>query len=88
MAISAARALPDRALWLSSSTRVGAARTGKLFSAAILEDYSHTLKELREVGYVTYARRQLSPYLRACVDQFSRQQRSMTERLIERISKN
>jgi len=67
---------------------VGAVRTGKLFSAAILEDYSHTLNELREVGYVTYARRQLSPYLRACVDQFSRQQRSMTERLIERIRKN
>ena len=88
MAISAARALPDRALWLSSSTRVGAARTGKVFSAAILEDYSHTLKELRDVGYVAYARRQLSPYLRACVDQFSRHQRSMTERLIERIRKN
>ena len=88
VAISAVRALPDRARWLSSSTRVGAVRTGKLFSAAILEDYSHTLNELREVGYVTYARRQLSPYLRACVDQFSRQQRSMTERLIERIRKN
>jgi hypothetical protein len=67
---------------------VGAARAGKLFSAAILEDYSHTLNELREAGYITYARRQLSPYLRACVDQFSRQQRSVTERLIERIRKN
>jgi hypothetical protein len=88
MAISAVRALPDRALWLSSSTRVGASRTGKLFSAAILEDYSHTLNELREVGYITYARQQLSPYLRACGDQFSRRQRSMTERLIERIRKN
>jgi len=42
VAISAVRALPDRARWLSSSTRVGAVRTGKLFSAAILEDYSHT----------------------------------------------
>jgi hypothetical protein len=88
MAISAVRALPERALWLSSSTRVGAVRTGKLFSAAILEDYSHTLNELREVGYSTYARQQLSPYLRACVDQFSRQQRSVTERLIEKIRKN
>jgi hypothetical protein len=87
MAISAVRALPDRALWLSSSTRVAASRTGKLFSAAILEDYSHTLNELRKVGYITYARRQLSPYLRACVDQFSRQQRSLTERLIERVRK-
>ncbi|HWZ64029.1 MAG TPA: hypothetical protein VNX02_13480 [Steroidobacteraceae bacterium] len=85
MAIAAVRALPERALWLSSSTRVGAARTGKLFAALILEDYSRTLDELREVGYIAYARRQLSPYLRACAHQFSRQQRSMTERLIERI---
>jgi hypothetical protein len=88
LAISAVRALPDRARWLSSSTRVGAIRTGRLFSAAMLEDYGHTLNELRQVGYVTYARRQFSPYLRACVDQFSRQQRSTTERLIERIGKN
>jgi hypothetical protein len=87
VAISAVRALPDRARWLSSSTRVSAVRTGKLFSAVVLNDYSHTLNELREVGYVTYAKRQLSPYLRACADQFSRQQRSMTERLIERIRK-
>jgi hypothetical protein len=85
MAISAVRALPDRARWLSSSTRVGAKRAGKLLSAALLDDYSHTLNELREVGYVTYTRRQLSPYLRACVDQFSRHQRTLTERLIERI---
>jgi hypothetical protein len=55
MAISAARAVPDQVLWLSSSTRVGAARAGRLLSAAILEDYGHTLNELRDVGYVTYA---------------------------------
>jgi hypothetical protein len=85
IAISAVRALPERARWLSSSTRVAAKRTGKLLSATLLDDYSHTLNELREVGYVTYARRQLSPYLRACVDQFSRHQRTLTERLIERI---
>lgn len=85
MAISAVRTLPDRARWLSASARAGAARTGKLFYATILEDYSHTLGELREAGYATYARRQLSPYLRACVDQFSGGQRSITERLIERI---
>ena len=88
MAVSAVRALPDRARWLSSSTRVGAARTGKLLFATILDDYSRTLAELGEVGYVTYAKRQLSPYLRACVDRFSRHQRSMTERTIERIRRN
>jgi hypothetical protein len=85
MAISAMRALPDRARWLSSSTRVAAKRSGKLLSATLLDDYSRTLEELREVGYVTYAKRQLSPYLRACADQFSRHQRTLTERLIERI---
>jgi hypothetical protein len=84
MAISAVRALPARARWLSSSTRVGAKRTGKLLSAALLDHYGQTLGELREVGYLTYARRQLSPYLRACVDQFSRHRRSLTERLIDR----
>ena len=88
MAISAVRAVPDRALWLFSSARVGAARTGSLFSTAILEDYSHTLNELRDVGYASYARRQLTPYLRACVDQFSRRERSMTERVIETMRKN
>ena len=87
MAISAVRALPERARWLSSSARVGAARTGSIVSAAILEDYRRTLEELREAGYVAYARRQLSPYLRACVDQFSRQRQSLTERLIQRFRK-
>jgi hypothetical protein len=85
LALAAARALPARARWFSSSARVGAARTGKLFYATILEDYSHTLSELREAGYVSYARRQLSPYLRACVEQFSRRQQSLTERIVARI---
>ena len=87
MAISAVRALPARARWITLSTRAGAVRTGKLLYVRVLEDYSHTLDELRETGYATYARRQLSPYLRACVDQFSSHRRSVTERLIERVGK-
>jgi hypothetical protein len=85
MAISAVRVLPDRARRLSSSTRVGAARSGKLLYGTVLEDYRNTLGELRQVGYVAYAKRQLSPYLRACAEQFSRRQRSLTERIIERV---
>ena len=85
MAVSAVRMLPGRARWLSLSARAGAARTGKILYTTILEDYSHTLTELREAGYVSYAQRQLSPYLRACVDQFSRRQQSLTERLVGRI---
>jgi hypothetical protein len=87
MAVAAVRALPEKARWLSASARVGATHTGKLVSAAILDHYSQTLKELREVGYLTYAKRQLSPYLRACVDQFSPQRKTLTQRLIDKVRK-
>ncbi|HEY2274789.1 MAG TPA: hypothetical protein VGH61_04765, partial [Steroidobacteraceae bacterium] len=69
----------------SSSTRVGAVRAGRFFYATILADYSHTLGELRAAGYASYARRQLSPYLRATVDQLLRPERSITERIIGKI---
>jgi hypothetical protein len=88
MAIAAVRALPNRARWLSASTRVGARRAGKLLAADVLDGYGQTLNELREVGYLTYAKRQLSPYLRACVDQFSQQRPTLTQRLLARTRKN
>jgi len=50
--------------------------------------FSMTLNELREVGYLTYAKRQLSPYLRACVDQFSQQRPTLTQRLLAGARKN
>jgi hypothetical protein len=84
VAVSAVRALPGKARWLSVSARVGAVHTGKLLSAEILDSYSQTLRELREVGYLTYAKRQLSPYLRACVEQFSPRRRTLTQRLLDR----
>ena len=88
MAISAVRALPDKARWLSASARVGAAHAGKLLSAAILEHYDQTLNELREVGYLTYAKRQLSPYVRACGDLFSPRRQTLTQRLLDRVRKD
>jgi len=87
MAIAAVRGLPGRARWLSMSTQVGARRAGKLLAADILNGYRQTLTELRGVGYLTYARRQLSPYLRACVDQFSQERRTLTQRLLNRVRK-
>jgi hypothetical protein len=88
MAIAAVRALPNRVRWLSASARVGARRAGKLVAADVLDGYSQTLNELREVGYLTYAKRQLSPYLRACVGQFSQQRPTLTQRLLARARKN
>jgi hypothetical protein len=88
VAIAAVRALPGKARWLTVSTGVGARRAGKLLAADILAGYSQTLDELRTVGYIPYARRQLSPYLRACVEQFSQQQRTLTQRLLGRMRKD
>lgn len=88
MAIAAVRTLPKKALWLSASTGVGARRAGRLLAAEVLDGYSQTLNELREVGYVSYAKRQLSPYLRACVEQFSRQRPTLTQRLLTRTRRN
>ena len=85
MALSAMRTLPDKARWLSASAHVGAVYAGNQFSAAILEYYSQTLRELREVGYLTYAKRQMTPYLRACVEQFSQQRETLTQRMVARI---
>jgi hypothetical protein len=88
IAIAAVRALPNKARWLSASTRVGAARAGKLLAADVLDGYSQTLNELRKVGYLSYAKRQLSPYLRACVDQFSQQRRTLTQQLLGQARKD
>jgi hypothetical protein len=87
MAIAAVRGLPTKARWLSASTRVGARRAGRLLATDVLDGYSQTLNELRKVGYLSYAKRQLSPYLRACVDQFSQQRRTVTQRILSRARK-
>jgi len=85
MAVSALRTLPANLRWLKASARISARHTSKAFTDAILDHYSQTLQELREVGYGNYAIRQLSPYLRACAEQFSPQQRTLTQGLIDRI---
>lgn len=86
MAVSAARALPEGVRWLSASALVGATRTGQVLASALLDHYKQTLSEIQEVGYFAYANRQLRPYLRAAVGQFSPKRRTLTERLIEKVS--
>ena len=88
MAVSAVRALPGKAVWLSKSAGVGATYAGKVLSSAILDHYSQTLAELREVGYLTYAKRQLSPYVQASVELFSPERRTLTQRWLDRRRKD
>ena len=85
MAVSAVRALPGGMRWLSTSARVGAARTGEIFGSALLDHYRQTLGEIRELGYLAYAGRQFRPYVRAAVSQFSPTRRTLTERLFEKV---
>jgi hypothetical protein len=85
MAVSAVRALPDNLRWLSASAGVGAMRTGHIVSAALLDHYTQTLGEIRQVGYLAYAARQCRPYVRAAAGQFSPKRRTLTERLLEKL---
>ena len=87
MALSAVRALPDSARWLTSSAVVGATRTGQIVGAALLEHYRETLHDIRQVGYATYAARHLRPYVVAAVSQFSPSHRTLTQRFLERWGK-
>jgi hypothetical protein len=87
MAVSAARSVPDRMRWLSHSARVGATRSGQVFASALLDHYRETLSEIQQVGYATYAKRQLLPYIRASIGQFSPKQLTLTERLLERLAR-
>jgi hypothetical protein len=88
LAVSAVRGVPDGARWLSASAKVGVARTGQIFAAALLDHYRTTLEEVRQVGYGTFASRQLRPYVRAAVGQFSPERRTLTERLLAKTKRD
>jgi len=85
MALAAVRALPDGVRWLSASARVGAKRTGHIVAAALLDHYTQTLGEMQQVGYLAYAGRQMRPYVRAAVEQFSPTRRTITQRLLGKL---
>ena len=87
MAMSAMEKLPERLRWLSRSAPLAARRTGEVFAGPLLDHYSQTLSEIREVGFLAYWRTQFRPYLRAAASQFSREHASLTERFLERTSK-
>jgi hypothetical protein len=84
MAVAAVRSVPDNVRWLSASARVAATRTGYVFGSALLDHYRETLGDIQQAGYVTYASRQLRPYVSAAAGQFSPRRRTLTQRLFEK----
>ena len=87
MAVSAVRALPENARWLSRAARTGGWRTGEILARGLLDHYSGTLAEIRKTGYVEYWLREFRPYLQGAVRQFSTQRESTTERLLKQVRK-
>jgi hypothetical protein len=85
LAVSVVQHVPQGIRWLAASATLGVSRTGQVFAGVLLDHYRQTLDEIRQVGYVTYAARQFGPYVRAAVRQFSPKQRTLTERLLERL---
>ena len=84
LALSAVRALPQGARWLGASAVAGAAKTGQVLAASLLEQYRATLREVQEIGYTEYATRQLRPYVRAAASQFAPGKSTLTGRLLDR----
>lgn len=69
---------------LSSLMAVAAVgKGGSVISNALLDHYRKTLAEIHRVGYVKYGMRQLRPYVRAALVQFSPGQPTWTAKLFK-----
>jgi hypothetical protein len=87
LALTAAGKIPETVRWWSTSAKVAASRTGQILGASLLDYYRETLDDIRKIGFAAYASRQLKPYLRAAVGQFSPERRTITQRIIDRWRK-
>ena len=87
MAVSTIKTLPESARWLSASAVVGASKTGQIVATALLDHYRTTLDDIRQIGFATFAARQVGPYVRAAVNQFTPDRVTLTERFLERTTK-
>jgi hypothetical protein len=86
--LEAEAAAQDRTIWeLSSVMALSAVRTVAVRTGStLLTHYRETLAEIHRTGYLRYLARELSPYLRAAVKQFSPRRTSLTQRLLKRWS--
>ena len=85
LAVSALGSLPRRARVLSKTAAIVVGKSGDVLSQGLLDHYRSTLGELREVGYLAYGSRQLTPYLRAARNLFSPRHGTLTEKYVEKI---
>jgi hypothetical protein len=84
MSLVAIREMPQRARWLSGVVRTGSRATGEMLTRGLLDHYRTTLADIHSTGYWRFLLREFQPYLAGAARQFSREQTSVTERLLAR----
>lgn len=85
LAVSAVSELPERARVLSKSAAVVLKHGGAAVAKALLEHYRQSLESVREIGFLGYGIRQLTPYTRAAIGAFHPTRSTLTERWLDRL---
>jgi hypothetical protein len=83
MTLGALRSAPQTAARLGRSSVVAAARVTELLDETLLAHYRETLADIHRKGFLPYWSGEFRPYLVAAAKQFSPEQQSLTERLLE-----
>jgi hypothetical protein len=85
LAVSAVGELPERARVLSKAAAIVLRHGGAAVSNALLDHYRESLREMREVGFLGYGVRQLTPYTHAAIGAFSPTRATLTDRLLDKL---
>ena len=85
LAVSAVGELPERARLLSKAAAIVLRHGGAAVSNALLEHYRQSLQEMRDVGFIRYGVRQLTPYTHAAIGAFAPARSTLTDRLLDKL---
>jgi hypothetical protein len=85
LAVAAVGELPERARVLSKAAAVVLRHGGAALSNALLDHYRQSLQQMREVGFVRYGVRQLTPYTHAAIGAFHPERATLTDKLLDRL---
>jgi hypothetical protein len=85
LAVAAVGELPERARVLSKAAALVLRHGGAALSNALLDHYRQSLQQMREVGYLGYGVRQLTPYTHAAIGAFSPARSTLTDRLLDKL---
>jgi hypothetical protein len=70
---------------LSKSAAVVLRHGGAAVANALLDHYRQSLNELRDLGFLQYGIRQLTPYTQAAIGAFHPARETLTGKLLDRL---